>query len=325
MTRTSVPSFPFANAFADARLDDIRKEVVKKRTDLIIDFREIRPSSPPKWIEQEGMLAEHVQGEFIPLRVRFVDVTIKYLLGEFTRLADVSPAHPARTLLGMLTWRLTGERPASYRLFNASPNADLWFSASSCNAEAEDSSASTPADFIRTHSPAPPLPEGLIPRYPALNRRFGGDPVTLHLGQRTYHRRLFVGSLDLQPNHRPEVDAVLNLGEEPSKWVVPPADTASGYDRWVEMGEGSAGMSVKALEAEATWVIERLRKHERVLVHCVAGFNRSVTVCTAVLILLEGLSAEEALARVREHHPWAKPDPIHWLRLKWLSQLHQKA
>jgi protein-tyrosine phosphatase len=55
------------------------------------------------------------------------------------------------------------------------------------------------------------------------------------------------------------------------------------------------------------------------LVHCSAGFNRSVTVCCAVLILLEGLSADAALARVREHHPWARPDSQHWLALRWLA------
>jgi hypothetical protein len=58
---------------------------------------------------------------------------------------------------------------------------------------------------------------------------------------------------------------------------------------------------------------------KRVLVHCSAGFNRSVTVCCTVLMRLETLSAEEALTRVREHHPWARPDSHHWLRLRWMA------
>jgi hypothetical protein len=37
-------------------------------------------------------------------------------------------------------------------------------------------------------------------------------------------------------------------------------------------------------------------------------------------MLLEGLSADEALARVREHHPLAWPDPYHWFALRWLQQ-----
>jgi hypothetical protein len=47
--------------------------------------------------------------------------------------------------------------------------------------------------------------------------------------------------------------------------------------------------------------------------------NRSSTICCAVLILLEGLPAEKALERVREHHPWARPDGNHWLKLRWLG------
>ena len=30
-------------------------------------------------------------------------------------------------------------------------------------------------------------------------------------------------------------------------------------------------------------------------------------------------AAEAALERVREHHPWARPDPYHWLALRWLA------
>jgi protein-tyrosine phosphatase len=80
-------------------------------------------------------------------------------------------------------------------------------------------------------------------------------------------------------------------------------------------------MSIDVISEEASWVIERLRKNQRVLVHCVAGMNRSSTICCAVLILLEGLTAEQALERVREHHPWARPDSKHWLKLRWLAKV----
>ena len=82
-------------------------------------------------------------------------------------------------------------------------------------------------------------------------------------------------------------------------------------------------MSVEILREEAGWVIERLEAGQRGLVHCVAGMNRSATVCCAVLILLEGLTAEAALARVRETHPWARPDSRHWLALRWLAQFNR--
>jgi protein-tyrosine phosphatase len=78
-------------------------------------------------------------------------------------------------------------------------------------------------------------------------------------------------------------------------------------------------MDVPEIAAEARWVIDRLMAGKRILVHCSAGMNRSATICCGVLILLEGLTAEAALERVRQHHPWARPDPYHWLNLRWLA------
>jgi dual specificity phosphatase 12 len=82
----------------------------------------------------------------------------------------------------------------------------------------------------------------------------------------------------------------------------------------------AAGMDAMDIFEEAAWVTERLRAGRRVLVHCYAGINRSSTVCCAALMFLEGLSPEEALARIRQHHPLAWPDPYHWFTLRWMSQ-----
>jgi hypothetical protein len=177
--------------------------------------------------------------------------------------------------------------------------------------------ASRPADFERDWSPSPPMPDRLVPRQIHLYRRFGGDPIALTLAGQPRSRRLFIGGIEHQSGRRPEVDAVLNLGEEASRWT--DLEPAHPSDRWAHMGEGSSGMSLDEIRGEAGWVLERLQAGGRVLVHCVAGMNRSSTVCCAVLILLEGLSAEAALERVREHHPWARPDSGHWLKLKWLA------
>jgi protein-tyrosine phosphatase len=114
------------------------------------------------------------------------------------------------------------------------------------------------------------------------------------------------------------VDAVLNLGEEASLWVK--GTQIHQNDRAINRGEGSSGMAVPEICEEAQWVIERLEQNQRVLVHCVAGMNRSVTIGCAVLMLLEGLSAQAALERVRQHHPWARPDSHHWLALRWLEK-----
>jgi protein-tyrosine phosphatase len=67
--------------------------------------------------------------------------------------------------------------------------------------------------------------------------------------------------------------------------------------------------------------VEALRAGRRVLVHCAAGINRSSSVCCAALMLMEGLRPQEALARVRERHPEAHPDPYHWFALQHLPAL----
>jgi hypothetical protein len=182
-----------------------------------------------------------------------------------------------------------------------------------------ESAQSDPFTLERDWSPAPPMPEGLVPQPIDLHNAFGGDPVKVKINDVVQEQRLFVGGIEQQPNNRPpQVDAVLNIGEQPSLWVK--GNDIHPNDRVVEKGEGSIGMSAEEIQAEANWVIERLKKDERVLVHCVAGMNRSTTICTAVVMLLEGLNADEALKRVRETHPWAKPDSYHWLALRWLEK-----
>ena len=126
----------------------------------------------------------------------------------------------------------------------------------------------------------------------------------------------------MQSRQRPDVDAVLNLGESPSLWAE--SQPLDARDRWVTKGEGRDGMSIEEITEEALWAIERLRQEQRVLVHCVAGMNRSSTICCAILMLLEGLSAEQALERVRRNHLWARPDSSHWLKLRWLASTIKK-
>jgi hypothetical protein len=163
------------------------------------------------------------------------------------------------------------------------------------------------------------MPDRLVPQPKQIHCRFGGDPITVYLNYRSHYGRLYIGSVEIQPKQRPQVDAVLNLGEEPSRWITQ-GQSFAPTDRTVNKGEGEQGMEIAEIRYEANWVIERLKDNQRVLVHCVAGMNRSSTICCAVLILLEGISAEKALERVREHHPWARPDSNHWLKLRWLAK-----
>ena len=173
-----------------------------------------------------------------------------------------------------------------------------------------------PYAFARRWANTPPHPAGLVPERTKLLRRYAGDPVTIALGNRRYRYRLFIGGLRHQSEARPEVDAVLNLCELDNPWVTHVGRHLN--DRFACKGEMAIGMDMSDLLAEGRWVAERLRAGQRVLVHCYAGVNRSSTVCCAALMLMEGMSATEALARVRENHPSCRPDPYNWFLLEHL-------
>ncbi|PWH11759.1 MAG: hypothetical protein DDG60_16665 [Anaerolineae bacterium] len=159
---------------------------------------------------------------------------------------------------------------------------------------------------------------GYVPEPQGLYQKFAGDPVTVFIKGKPHHRLLFVGGVETQSRQRPQVDAVLNLGEEPSLWAK--SGEQHPADRWVQKGEGKDAMTIAEIRGEAQWVVEHLLAGKKVLVHCVAGMNRSAAVACAAVMLLEGISAEEALERVRTHHPWSRPDPSHWIRLRAMSK-----
>jgi hypothetical protein len=306
--------FPYAASLQGARLDGLRVE----GDDLLLEYQEFFARTTPSLFMKEGVIWEGVQGEIIPHRLRFQGVTELKVSGVYEDLEQAPPDHPAREIRDMLRWIESGRASAFYLLFNNSSGPDdLRFYARSVVQEKRDGQP-LPFSLERDWSPPPPTRSGLIPDTKKLYQQFGGDPITVHLEGRAYQRRLFIGGLGIQPDQRPNVDAVLNLGEDPSRW------TRGGYvpacDRWVDKGEGVHGMRLDEIRHEALWVIDRLKQDGRVLVHCVAGMNRSSTICCGVLILLEGISAEAALARVREHHPWARPDSHHWLTLRWLAK-----
>jgi Dual specificity phosphatase, catalytic domain len=317
MTRhVRILAFPFANSFQSAQLEAFHEETHEQRRDIIIDYRELRLSTPATLVDCDGKPGEHVQGYYLPRRLRCIDVRRLECTGLYTRLDEVAPDHGARSLRGTLYFRST-DQVAWWGWFNGTDEAgDLALSTQQFELE-DRPDPSKRVDFWRDWSPAPALPARLVPDPKKLRERFGGDPISIRLEDRIYHRRLFVGGLDCQHDRRPDIDAVLNLGDEPSRWCASRARSAT--DRRVRKGEGHSGMDKTEIITEAQWVIERLKANQRVLAHCSAGFNRSVTICCAVLILLEGISAEQALERVREHHPWARPDPHHWLALRWLA------
>jgi len=55
------------------------------------------------------------------------------------------------------------------------------------------------------------------------------------------------------------------------------------------------------MDKNLNWMHEILSKKQNVLIHCVGGLGRSGTVAACYLIKYYGLSAKDAVARVRKY------------------------
>ncbi|MBN2388925.1 MAG: dual specificity protein phosphatase family protein [Anaerolineales bacterium] len=310
---TRILHAPLAACLQGARLDSY----TEGQESLILELQAFAASGPAELFEREGTIFEHLRGHFSPARITFAGVAELNGNSFYRDMSRLPADSPSRTIVDLLSWRPPGRDEAFFLLYLLAQEADdLQFFARLLTFERLPGDPQ-PVGLQRDWSSPPPMPDRLVPRPRAVHHRFGGDPVRVTLGGRAFQHRLFIGGLDSQTLRRPEVDAVLNLGEEASRWT--DLEGPHPADRWSHKGEGQAGMSLDEIRQEAGWVVERLLAGQRLLVHCVAGLNRSVTICCAALILLEGLRAKEALERVRVHHPWARPDSHHWLKLRWLA------
>jgi hypothetical protein len=314
-------SFPGDQNPVGGLLDSLQLERHQDRLDVGFEYHAFELTGPSRLFEREGRVWEKLEGQYVPRWMRFEDVEIK----EGERIPELLQAlprrHPDRQIYATLAWRtLEGTKLFLFELY-AEKNDSFLFQTRKCVWE-QASGESWKAELERDWSPPPKSTARQVPSPWRLWKQYGGDPVKVRLNGRDQPLRLFVGGLDIQFTWRPQVGAVLNLGDQPSAWCRETSPCPG--DRWAQKGEGRRGMTAGDLADEAGWVIDRLKQGQRVLVHCSAGMNRSASVCCAVLILLEGLSAEAALERVREHHPWARPDPRHWLALRWLAESTNK-
>ena len=315
--RLRILAFRYADSLSAARLRAVAQEIHGLRKDFVLEYDELRMTTPPSLSSRLGQIREHIHGQYLPRRIRFMNVSGLECSGLYEHLEDVPLDHGARSLRGTLYWSQPG-KPARWGVFNGSLEpAELMLTARRYRQEERTGSIEA-VDLVRDWCPAPHLPAREFALHKRIHAQYAGDPVTVSLNGKAEPQRLFVGGQHHRGDEPPGVDAVLNLGDEASRWAT--VKPAPACDRWTRKGEGQSGMDVAGIVAEASWVVDRLRAGQRVLVHCSAGFNRSVTVCCAALIVLEKVSAEAALERVRQHHPWARPDTHHWLALRWLAQ-----
>jgi hypothetical protein len=304
---------PFANLMQNARLDSFEENGHEVR--MNVQGLEVIGS---ELFQRNGTIMERVTGRHIPLKLSFSGVQHMKRTDFFTALDQYPLEDPSRVIAYFYSWVQPGMEDI-FHMFGLRGPADAGMNFFASGVNHEQGEGGEPFIFERDYSPSPPMPEREVPQPYDIYDRFGGDPVTFNLNGNIIENKLFVGGLESQPDQRPEgIGAVLNIGEKPSVWVKD--GSLHPDDRTVEKGEGSHGMSHEEIRAEADWVIEGLKKDESVLIHCVAGMNRSTTICCAVLMQLEGLTAEQALHRIYEHHPWAKPDSHHWLMLRWLEK-----
>jgi hypothetical protein len=299
-----------------ARLERIFERPQRTGLEIVFDVVELRPLAKPRLCLVDGSPAERLRVHAVPRRVRFPRAEWRRRSEPYAHVQELASDDPRRVLFGLRHLRLP--TVGDIHIFGVE-EGELVVRARRCALEDRPGDIAE-MKLIRRWALTPLQEPRLVPAPRRLHTTYGGDPIAIRLGARRYRHRLFIGGLRHQSSAgtRPDVDAVLNLCNVPNAWLCS-GDLNPG-DRWEEKGEGRSGMTPADLLAEAEWVVDRLRAGKQVLVHCYAGINRSATVCCAALILLEGLSAEEALARVRERHPEAWPDPYHWLLLRWLAR-----
>lgn len=314
LKRARLLDFPHQEEIFDARLDTISTE---PPSDIVFTFRRLIPSAPPLILLDGGVPAEQLDGVYTPMRLRFSGAVWLRRTGIYADLDALAADADARRMFGVQHAYDPNVGDYYWVTMGASEPGELMLRAQACQVEPAEGELE-PVQIVRRWAPTPYPTPCVLQHRPVLHRRYAGDPIRIRLGGRWLKHRFFIGGVHHQRGERPAVDAVLNLCGVENPWCGWHGRALA--DRYSWRGEMGAGMSLEELLEEASWVADRLRAGQRVLVHCFAGVNRSSTVCCAALMLLENLRPEEALARVRERHPIACPDPYYWFLLQWLGR-----
>ncbi|OGY85349.1 MAG: hypothetical protein A3F54_02970 [Candidatus Kerfeldbacteria bacterium RIFCSPHIGHO2_12_FULL_48_17] len=68
--------------------------------------------------------------------------------------------------------------------------------------------------------------------------------------------------------------------------------------------------TIAQLHTAVTWMNERIKRGEKVLIHCALGKGRSVCIAMAWYVYSRKMSADAALQYIQKHRPQAQPN--HW-------------
>src|SRR5260221_3936324 len=212
--RPRIYAFPYHTTLFDARLDAPAEEAGSREQDIIFKLRVLRQVGQPEPLMLDSMPHELVRGEYVPMRLRFQQASWLWRTGPFEQFDALPPEHGARRLFGVLHSR-QHEVGEFYLASTDTPDAGvLGLRARAAVLEYGDGDGDAqPAELLRRWAATPPVPAGTAPHRPALYRRFGGDPISIHLGRRVLHRRLFICRPPHPAESRPkDVRVVHRLG-----------------------------------------------------------------------------------------------------------------
>src|SRR5258708_18380103 len=128
-------AFGYADSLAGARLRGITEETNGARREVVLDYEELRAHGPTRMSDEQGRIVEHIQGRYVPRRLRFVGVSGLECSGVYEHLSDAPLEHGARSLRGVVYWSIPGQ-PPKWAVFNGSPvPAELMLSFRRCRPE----------------------------------------------------------------------------------------------------------------------------------------------------------------------------------------------
>ncbi len=132
--------------------------------------------------------------------------------------------------------------------------------------------------------------------------------------------RLAIGSVEARstPGFVAVVSVLGNMDRPGDEWHGAP-DVPEGVPVWkIDLQDGEMGLELE-LTTVCNYIAAKIISG-CVLVHCGAGYSRSVAVVVAYLCRYMGMRLDEAVDFIKARRPGACPAPIFWEAItKWLK------